>query len=78
MVSITQVPAATVAATLTFLHFTKIESSEALAAFLCLALAHRARLNGGRLSNATPGILGFDEVEHGNSGRQSAERRASK
>ncbi len=77
MVSATKVPATVAAASSTLLYFTKLESSEVLAAFLCLALAHRARLIAGRLHNAGPGILGFDEVGHGNSGRQGAEWRAN-
>jgi hypothetical protein len=62
---------------LTLLFFSKLESGDVLAAFLCLALAHRARLTGGRVPNDSPGILGLDEVEHGNTGRQGVQRRAN-
>ena len=48
-----------------------------LAAFLCLAIAHRAHVTGSRVSNANAGVLGFDEVEHGLSGRRGAERWAN-
>ncbi len=75
--SVTQVPATTATTTLTLLYFTKLESDDVLAAFLCLALAHRSRLNGGRAPNDNPGILGFDEVEHGNNERRDVERRAN-
>ncbi len=44
MLSATKVPASSAAATLTLLYFAKLESGEVLAAFLCLALAHRARV----------------------------------
>ena len=46
--STTQVPTAAARATLRFFYLTKIESGEAFAVFLCLALAHRARLPDGR------------------------------
>ncbi len=77
MVSVTQVPAAAATTTLTLHYFSKLESSDELAAFLCLALAHRARLTGGRVPNYSPGIMGEDEVEHGNTGCRDAERRAN-
>ncbi len=65
MVSVTHVPAAAAAAAFTLLYFAKLQAGEVLAAFLCLALAHRARLTHGRVANGSPGILGFDEVERG-------------
>ncbi len=76
MVSVTKVTAAAAAA-FTLLYFTKLESDDVLAALLCLALAHRARLTVGFMQKASTGILGFDEVEHGNTGRQGAKHRAN-
>jgi hypothetical protein len=74
----TQVSAAAAAASLTILYFTKIESGEVLAAFWCLALAHRARVTGGRVTNGSARVLGLDEIGHGLTRRQGAERRANK
>ncbi len=77
MVSLTQVPAAAAAAAFKLLYLTKLESGEVLAAFLCLAIAHRAHVSGGRVSNANAGVLGFDAVEHGLTGRRGVERWAN-
>ena len=77
MASLTHVPATATAAAFTLLYFAKLQSGEVLAAFLCLALAHRARLSSGRVRNSGLGVLGFEEVEHGLTGRQVAERRAN-
>ncbi len=77
MVSLTQGPATAADAAFTLLYLTKLESSEVLAAFLCLAIAHRAHVTSGRVSNANARVLGFDEVEHGLIGRRCAERRAN-
>ena len=57
------------------LYFTHLECGDVLAAFLCLALAHRARGEGREIVGV--GVLGLDEVEHGNYGRKGAERRAN-
>ncbi len=73
MVLVTHVPAAAASATLTFLYFSKLQSGEVLATFLCLALAHRARLFGGQVPNGSGGILGRDEIEHGNTRREGVD-----
>ncbi len=78
MVPVTQPPATMAAATFALLCVKKIESGEYLAALLCLALSHRARLTSGRVINCNAGIMSFDDVEHGNTGRQGYERRANK
>ena len=52
MVSLTQVPIAAANAAFTLLYLTKLESGEVLAAFLCLAIAHRAHVTGGLVSKA--------------------------
>ena len=75
MVSVAQVPAASTAVTLTLLYFPHLQSGDVLAAFVCLALAHRARGSGDRAGGV--GVMGLDEVEYGNSGRNGAERRAN-
>ena len=66
MVSAAQVPAAAAAAACRRI---------VLVAFLCLALAHRAREEGRQVGGV--GVLGLDEVEHGNYGRKGVERRAN-
>ena len=55
---------AAAAVVFTFIYFPHLEFGDVLAAFLCLVLAHRARGTGGRVGGF--GVLGFEEVEHGN------------
>ena len=73
--SVAQVPAAAASVAFTILYFTHLKSGDVLAACLCLALARRARFEGGKIGGG--GVLGTNEVEHGNSGRKGAERRAN-
>ncbi len=75
MVSFPQVPAAT--ARFILLHFTHMEEGNVLAAVLCLALAHRAKIACGKLQQTSVGVMGVVTVEHGNTGRTIAERRAN-
>jgi len=76
MVSFSQVPAA--AAGFILLYFSHLEGGNVLAAVLCLALAHRAKIACGKLQQTGVGVMGVVAVEHGNTGRTIAERREGK
>ena len=54
-----------------------MEGGNILAAVLCLALAHRAKITCGKLKQPGVGVMGVVTVEHGNTGRTIAERRAN-
>ena len=73
--SVAHIPVVAAALAITLLYFTHLESGDVLAAFVCLALAHRARGSGDRVGGY--GVLGFEEVEHRNSGRKGAEMSAN-
>ena len=75
MVSFSQLPAA--AAGFIILYFTHLEGGNVLAALVCLALAHRAKKTCGKLQQTGVGVMGVVTVEHGNTGRIIAERRAN-
>jgi hypothetical protein len=73
MVFVAQVLAVAAAVAFIVLYFTHLKLGDVLAAFLCLASAHRAR---GRVGGSA-GVLGLDEVKHGNYIRKGAEMRAN-
>ncbi len=60
MVLVAQVLAAAAAVAFNVLYFTHLKFGDVLAAFLCLALAHRARGEGGQVGGVV--VLGLDEV----------------
>ncbi len=76
MVSLSQVPETTTTRFI-LLYCTHLEGGKVLATLLCLALAHRAKKTCGKLRQTGVGVMGVFTVEHGNTGRTIAEKRAN-